>query len=232
MKLINLSLFLYLISFLNSFVSVLPQRSDFHHDKQIKKRGSFSLLATSTFNGGEPNRKAYEPYRDYENDDMYPPDKYALYHQPAVAATSPLLRQATTYSLGIFFFVLIWRTVSIYELADQFSSGFIRFASVVPTVFLFCANILGFLANLTRPLNFKSQLKAILAMNMIREVIEMIYNTIMLVINIEPSNIPREVYFGRFFTNVWILLLCTTFSKSRWILPPTRVEPVDLKRQN
>ena len=43
----------------------------------------------------------------------------------------------------------------------------------------------------------------------------------MLVTNTPNSGISRDIYFGRFFMNVWWLSLCVTFSKSRWVLQIT-----------
>eukprot|EP01041_Mallomonas_annulata_P008810 gene8810-18234_t len=82
--------------------------------------------------------------------------------------------------------------------------------------------MLGFIVTLAKPLNFKNQLKAILAMNVVREIVEIVYNTIMLILNSASSPIPREVYFGRFFTNVWFICICMSLSKSRWVLQMTQ----------
>jgi hypothetical protein len=132
---------------------------------------------------------------------------------------NPLLKQASTASIGILFVLLSWRSLAAYELADQFNVGMQRIVAVTPTVLILCANIAGFLVNMTKPLNFKNILKFILALNIAREFTELLYNAVMLVVNGRSSNaiVPTEVYFGRFFMNIWWLSLCITFSKSRWV---------------
>ena len=137
-------------------------------------------------------------------------------HQPQ--QINPLLKQASTASIGILFVLLIWRSLAAYELADQFNAGSFRIIAVAPTVTILCANLMGFVINVMKPYNFKNLLKFILALNITREFIELLYNVMMLVINTSNSGISRDVYFGRFFMNVWWLSLCVTFSKSRWVL--------------
>ena len=131
---------------------------------------------------------------------------------------NPLLKQAGTVSICILFILLIWRSLAAYELADQFNSGSLRILAVSPTVLILCCNLMGFVINVMRPYNFKNFLKFILALNITREFVELLYNVVMLVANTSTSGISRDVYFGRFFMNVWWLSLCGTFSKSRWVL--------------
>jgi hypothetical protein len=138
---------------------------------------------------------------------------------------NPLIKQASTASVGVLFGLLIWRSLSSYELADQFVSDAMRLILVVPVIGILILNVAGFVLNLMKPLNFKNHLKAILAMNIVREWVELAYNAVKLVTVSSKSSIPREVYFGRLFVNVWWTLLCFSFSRSRWVLatpPPMR----------
>ena len=135
------------------------------------------------------------------------------------AQNNPLLKQATSATITILFIMLLWRSLSAYELADQFSTEYIRLMAVLPTIGLLCSNLIAFFTALTRPNNLnKNLLKTILAANIIREYIELAYNAIMLVLNNPTAQVPREIYFGRFFGNVWWLLLTSSFSKTRWTL--------------
>jgi hypothetical protein len=134
------------------------------------------------------------------------------------------MKQTGTAAVGFLFVLLIWRSLAAYELADQFNMGLYRVVAVTPTVVILIANLAGFLVNMMKPLNFKNTLKAVLALNVGRECIEMLYNALMLVVNQRRTGlqiIPTEVYIGRFFMNVWWLSLCLTFSKSRWVLAVT-----------
>jgi hypothetical protein len=131
---------------------------------------------------------------------------------------NPLLKQASMASIGALFLLLVWRTMVSYELADQFATPFMRLITVTPTIAILVANLLGFVGNVMKPLNYKNVLKFILALNVGREVVEAAYNAIMLIATGPNSIIPREVYFGRFFMNIWWGFLCLSFSKSRWVL--------------
>ena len=154
-------------------------------------------------------------------------------HQPV----NPLMKQASTGAIGILFVLLIWRSLAAYELADQFNVGITRIIAVTPTVLILLANLAGFVVNMMKPHNFKNTLKVVLAMNVIREFIEMLYNISMLVLNNRRSGlqiIPTEVYIGRFFMNAWWLSLCLTFSKSRWVLaviPPSPQQQQSIPQQ-
>ena len=92
-----------------------------------------------------------------------------------------------------------------------------RLISVLPTMIILATNMAGFIINMMKPSNFKSKLKAILALNIVRESIEVCFNVFMILIRNEFTSIPKEVYFGRFFSNIWWLSLCVSFSKSRWV---------------
>lgn len=163
-----------------------------------------------------------QKYDDYQIMKKYPANQGHMRNQKEVNIPSPLLRQALTSSIGALFIFLTWRTITVYELADQFSSATLRYLSVAPTMLLFCANITGFILNCTRPLNFKTLLKSILAMNVVREIVEVMYSTTMLLLNTQSSAIPREAYFGRLLSNAWFIFICLSFSKSRWVLQTTQ----------
>lgn len=126
---------------------------------------------------------------------------------------NPLLKQSSTASIGLLFILLLWRTLSCFEMADQFQSAQMRTLTLLPAIILSCANALGFMVNLIKPLNFKNHLKAILAINLLREAVEILYNIVAML-----RTSQREIYLGRFFINCWWLLLCYSFSKSRWVL--------------
>jgi len=130
---------------------------------------------------------------------------------------NPILRKASEGSVGVLFLLLSWRSLSTYELADSFASKRMRLCSVLPTMFILVSNMAGFIINVMRPNNFKSMLKAILALNMIREAVEVCFNICKIVFKTDYTTTPKEVYFGRFFGNIWWISLCASFSKSRWV---------------
>ena len=181
--------------------------------------------------GGSPNPYSYASYqRGAQAQDNSPRQQYQQQFQQqqqyprtaGVAAgqqaqVNPLLKQVSTASIGLLFALLIWRSLSAYELADQFSSGSLRLLAVTPTVFILCANLAGFVVNMFRPVGFKNHLKLILVMNICREIAELVYNMLMVLFTSSQSAIPREVYFGRFMMSSWWLFLTLGFAKSRWV---------------
>jgi hypothetical protein len=141
-----------------------------------------------------------------------------------IPALNPLLKQASTASVGILFAGLIWRTLAVYEAVSQVSNPWVKVVATLPILIILFGNLLGFVANVMKPNNFKNWLKAILAMNIVREWAELAFNVFFIVfasafsLSHQSSRQPREVYFGRFVINVWWIALCFGFSRSRWVL--------------
>jgi hypothetical protein len=139
-----------------------------------------------------------------------------------------LLKQASSASIGVLFGILAWRSLTAYEMADSFRNGFVKTVSVAPTLGLLVLNVIGFVVNWIRPLNFKNYLKFILSVNIMREWVELAYNLLMILLTDSSSVIPREVYFGRVFMNLWMTALQMAFAKSRWV--STEVFKTQLER--
>ena len=161
---------------------------------------------------------------DYDNRNTSPQSQrysYSEMQAPSGRGVEALFKQAGTASIGLLFVLLIWRALSAYEMASQFESSTVRTIAVVPVLLIMLANLAGFVVNLMKPMNFKNVLKAILAGNILREWFELVFNAVMMLITSSSAIIPREVYFGRLFMNVWWSIICFSFSKSRWVLQPT-----------
>jgi len=131
-----------------------------------------------------------------------------------------LLKQTSTASLGVLFGALIWRGLAVFDEAGMQRKGFLRTVSLPITLLILVANIAGFLVNVFKPNNFKNYLKGILALNIVREWIDLMFNLILVLVrpwNRMAIRTPREVFFGRIFINMWWMTLCFGFSKSRWV---------------
>jgi hypothetical protein len=126
--------------------------------------------------------------------------------------------QVTAASIGTLFVVLIWKLMIAFELADQITNTFQRNIATISLCIVLICNVAGFLFNIFSPLMFKSYLKIILAINMLREFISMMYNIFNMVFPSQDSNIPPEAYFLSIAYNLWIGILCYSFSKSRWVM--------------
>jgi hypothetical protein len=145
---------------------------------------------------------------------------------PREENVTAFVKRASAASVAVLFGLLVWRSLSSYELADQFSSTILRVTTLVSVVAVLTLNAGGLIVSLAKPLDFKNQLKAVLALNILREWLELAYNVVMVLLGSSRLGVPREVYVGRIFMNIWWSLLCFSFSKSRWVLSaPSSLPP-------
>lgn len=192
-----------------------------HGDKILNSSIKKQYTGYNFENGGfrvEEQAIVQAPVQSHYSQDGY--SQFSRQPRPNTAAPviNPLLKQSTAGFVGLLFGLLMWRSISAYELADQVVDSTWRLITVTPTVLLLLANIVGFLVNIIRPLNFKNQLKLILVCNILRECMETIHNIFKLLVTNRNSAIPREEYIGRFFMNIWWIILLVTAAKTRWVL--------------
>lgn len=167
-------------------------------------------------------RRASSPHNKQREQPSF--KKYSYTDQSAAVrkpVLNPLFKQAGTASICLLFGLLIWRTLAVYEIADTFESRTLRSLTVIPTMLLLGGNIAGLGLNIMKPLNFKNHLKAILALNIVREVVELIYNVAQLILVGAATKLPREVYIGRLLMNLWWGTMCFSLARSRWVVQPT-----------
>lgn len=141
-------------------------------------------------------------------------------------------------SVSIFFFILMWRTVHHYELADaSFRSGassglggrttlrsaLSRTVVVTPLVVLFLGEMIGAVLGLTGGAEglssasraTKKRLKGILNLHKGIELVMICYNIVRLAI--WPSRyVPREIYIGRIISNFFFLMQAQLYTKLNW----------------
>jgi len=127
-----------------------------------------------------------------------------------------LIASVSNASICFFFFVLMWRAVHHYELADAYYNGGKRLLMVTPPVLLFVGNMAGCVSSITsQQSSGKNRLKAILNLNKLLEAFLFFYNIMRL--TIAPSKyVPREIYVGRTLTNFMFLIQCQLFTKVAW----------------
>jgi len=121
-------------------------------------------------------------------------------------------------SLAFWFFILMWRSVMLYELAD--SAKVARVFLVTPPVLLFVGNMIGCVLAIMSVTGapqstIKKRLKALLNMNKLLELIMFVYHFIRL--TIWPNRyVPKELYVGRIIHNVLYTVASQTFTKVTW----------------
>jgi len=128
-----------------------------------------------------------------------------------------LLATVSRGSISVFFFVLMWRSVHHFELADQAfrRSPTTRLIFVVPTVLLFIGNMAGCVATImTRTLKSKKRMKAVLNLNKLVELSLFAYNVVRL--GLVNKLVPREIYVGRSITNFLFIVQCQLFTRVTW----------------
>jgi hypothetical protein len=129
----------------------------------------------------------------------------------------PFLTKLPWASLSIIYFLLTWRAMGCYDSSGQFSISMIRTLSNVPVTIIFVLNILGVIISIVNPLKLRVQLKLILAINTLREIIELMYNVIMIIISTSVSKFNRDFYYGRMIASIYFLTLCVSTSRIRWM---------------
>jgi len=130
-----------------------------------------------------------------------------------------LLATVSRGSISVFFFVLMWRSVHHFELADQAfrTSPTLRLLLVVPTIRLFIGNMAGCVSSISggRTLKGKKRMKAILNLNKLVELGLFLYNVVRLAL-VGNRLVPREVYVGRTLTNFMFIVQCQLFTRVTW----------------
>lgn len=152
--------------------------------------------------------------RGLSKDAFNPNEVYLRGNDVKLYLPTRISRKATSASISAFFLFLVWKTLSSFETASSKVERGVAMG-------LLAINMAGFMTNSLKPLNFKSYLKIILALNMIREWSGAIFNAYCIVFKTQN---PGDMYIGRFFLNLWISFLCYIFSKSQWVLHPADIE--------
>ena len=127
-----------------------------------------------------------------------------------------LLASVSKGSRAFIFFVLMWRDVHLYEVADQSFKGIFRLVMVIPLVLLFIANMSGVVASFSSPgHSAKKRLKAILNLDKLTEAILLLWYFIRL--TVAPSKfIPREIFIANTLHSVFFIIQCQAFTRLTW----------------
>lgn len=127
-----------------------------------------------------------------------------------------LLASVGKGSRALIFFVMMWRDIHLYEVADQTIKGVFRLAVVVPLVCLFVANMAGAVVSFTSPSgSSKKRLKAILNLDKVLEAILLCWYFIRL--TVAPSRyVPREVFIASTLHSVFFIIQCQAFTRVSW----------------
>jgi hypothetical protein len=127
-----------------------------------------------------------------------------------------LLASVSKGSRAFIFFVLMWRDVHLFEIADQRLKGMARLMAVVPLTVMFLANLAGVVASVTSPSHSgKKRMKAILNLDKIIEVVLLVYYFVRL--TVAPDKfVPREIFIANTLHSVFFLIQCQAFTRVTW----------------
>ena len=127
------------------------------------------------------------------------------------------------------FFLLMWRDIHLFEMADNALKGFLRTLIVGPLTVLFMANLAGVIISFTSSLSHagKKRLKAILNLDKVVEIVLLSWNMIRLTV-IPSKLVPREIYVASMIHNIFFLIQCQAFTRVNW---DEKYLPTDAKQQ-
>lgn len=144
-----------------------------------------------------------------------------------------LFTTVSKVSVSFFFFILMWRTVHHYELADAtfgptgrrnsgggFKAFVVRTVVLSPLVVLFLGEMMGAILGISGGAGgqshaTKKRLKGILNLHKGVELVSIVYNIVRLALFPSKYTI-REVYIGRTISNFFFLLQCQLYTKLSW----------------
>jgi hypothetical protein len=119
-------------------------------------------------------------------------------------------------SRAIIFFLLMWRDIHLFEVADNSLKGGMRIFGVVPLTVLFIANLAGviFSLSIAGPAT-KKRLKAILNLDKMLEIVLIMWYFLRL--TVYPSKyVPREIYIASMLHSVFFIIQCQSFTRITW----------------
>lgn len=127
-----------------------------------------------------------------------------------------LLASVSRGSRALIFFMIMWRDIHLFELADQSLKGTKRLVVVVPLILLFIGNMAGVAASFTSPSHSsKKRMKAILNLDKLVEGILLVWYFFRL--TVFPSKyVPREVFVAKTLHSVIFLVQLQAFTRVTW----------------
>ena len=127
-----------------------------------------------------------------------------------------LVATVSKASRAFIFFILLWRDVYLYEVADTFLSGTLRLVTVLPLCLLFLSNLAGMVTTFTSPHHrTKKRLKAILNLDKVVEIVLMGYHLGRLTL-FSQSQALKEPHIAGILHSVVYFLQCQACTRLTW----------------
>ena len=146
-----------------------------------------------------------------------------------------LVQHVSKGARATIFFLLMWRNMTLFDIADQSIKGPLarRVVRTIVTV-MFVGNLAGAVASFTSPSHSaKRRMKMILNGDKFVEIVLLLWYFLRL--TILPSElVPREVIFAGAFHSLFFLLQAQAFTRLTWdenIAPPPQAQSRKLQQQ-
>lgn len=127
-----------------------------------------------------------------------------------------LLATVSKGSRSVIFFILMWRDIHLYEIADQAFKGTFRLLMVTPLISLFIGNMAGVITSFTQQSHAtKKRMKAILNLDKLVEGILLVYYLLRLTV-VPSKHIPREIYVAKTLHSVIFMVQLQAYTRVTW----------------
>jgi hypothetical protein len=127
-----------------------------------------------------------------------------------------LIASVSRGSRALIFFIIMWRDIHLFEVADQNFKGVRRLLCVVPLILLFIGNLAGVVASFTSPgHSSKKRMKAILNLDKLVEMLLLVWYFIRLTV-FPTKHVPREIFVAKTFHSVLFLVQLQAFTRVTW----------------
>jgi len=135
---------------------------------------------------------------------------------PELSPTVAKLLQTVQSSGAVTFmmFILVWRGISHYEIADKIS-GPLRIPAVMIAFLVCITNLAGFVVSMSGS-NNKTRLKIVINNNKVVEFVELVFNAWVLLFQPNANKNVREESLVKTFTNVFFLMQLQLYTKATW----------------
>jgi hypothetical protein len=139
--------------------------------------------------------------------------------RPSDPKTSLFMKQINAKGLAFCFFVMLWRALHHFEIADALVSPKQRLALVVPSLAMVITNALCLLACCVSGTSFKHKMrmKTALSLNSLIEGLLLASNVIRLLLGGTLQQTKKAEYVGQLLVNFWFLTICFSFAKMHWV---------------
>jgi hypothetical protein len=185
--------------------------------RALMRRGESSCIiaADSSYYQGQKATRRYGGNRG-DTTGFYRHQQSNGQTQKAAQGNTKITVKKSMFAVFVAFALLLVRSTALIDMADRFAHPAMRHLAIAASATLIIVNVLGVITNFMRPAYSKAVMKSLFGLNLIKELIEFIYNLINVVVRSPSAAVPAEVLQGRMFSNAVFMSLYFGMIKSRW----------------